>query len=669
VLSSAHSYREPPQTEVQRMNVPAGDSAGSDRVQSSLARKGFILLLIPALVQLVLLIGLFLLSDETALYPRRAVHDRQNYDCMSRYFFNVCTALRLASSAVATLSQIDPRLDSRLWELRDSAAKLESFWREYPARHAALVLFPELVHENTRSLQSNFEQRAAMIEKTTQATLAAVDLAKQAGFSADRQELPLRRQAFSRAAHEVASVRLWYLAFSESQSEHAASPYVALEIRQYWMLALTACSLVNLAFLVLIGLFFTQQINSRLMIMIDNNARLAGNQKLNPVLGGNDEIARLDAAFHDMAIALKESTHSYMSMIANAQDLICSMDGQGRFMLVSPSSAKVLGTHSESLAGTWLLDIVADGAQEATAARLLEIVNKGSQGSFETTLLRADGSPVEMLCSASSSPVDKTTFCVAHDVSQKKAAERLQKEVMQMVSHDLRSPLAAIAAFHEKAEAGAFGKLSLMGEKQIKVCRRSTQRMLMLVNDLIEAERMESGKLELERTSLDLDSVIEHCRQAVALAAEARGVQVLAFPCRLSVFADENRLLQVLVNLLTNAIKFSPKDGKVAMSAFMSGRPDFVRIQVKDEGRGVPLELQSSIFDRFKQVQASDATARGGTGLGLAICKALVELHGGRIAVESEPGRGSTFFFEIPAREPGVAAVLPSEGKFGEARA
>ncbi len=114
----------------------------------------------------------------------------------------------------------------------------------------------------------------------------------------------------------------------------------------------------------------------------------------------------------------------------------------------------------------------------------------------------------------------------------------------------------------------------------------------------------------------------------------------------LSIYADEHRLVQVLINLISNAIKFSPQDGTISVTA--QALPGAVEVSVIDNGRGVPKEQLKSVFERFKQVEASDASARGGSGLGLTICKALIELHSGLIAVESEEGSGSRFYFQIP---------------------
>src|SRR5262249_14688950 len=154
------------------------------------------------------------------------------------------------------------------------------------------------------------------------------------------------------------------------------------------------------------------------------------------------------------------------------------------------------------------------------------------------------------------------------------------------------------------------------------------------------------GLLSLELEKVELQEVFEQSVQNVTVAAAAKGVKITSADAGLSVDADRFRLVQILVNLLTNAIKFSPSDSVISLSAQRDG--DVVHITVSDKGRGIPQHMLDSIFERFQQVQAADATAEstpgtGGKGLGLAICKALTELHGGAIAVESELGQGTKF--------------------------
>ena len=166
-----------------------------------------------------------------------------------------------------------------------------------------------------------------------------------------------------------------------------------------------------------------------------------------------------------------------------------------------------------------------------------------------------------------------------------------------------------------------------------------------LINDLLDIEKMKGGKLELSVSAVNIAEVFQQSLQSVSMMAAAKKIRLTVVPTNLFVDGDEGRLVQVVVNLLANAVKFTPENENISMSARDQGR--MVEVSVRDSGRGIPEDQLSTIFDRFTQVKASDAK-QGGSGLGLAICKALVELHGGKISVESRVGVGTSFSFTIP---------------------
>lgn len=167
-----------------------------------------------------------------------------------------------------------------------------------------------------------------------------------------------------------------------------------------------------------------------------------------------------------------------------------------------------------------------------------------------------------------------------------------------------------------------------------------------MIRDLTETTRFESGKITLEPTSGPLEATLERAVEAVRALAEKHSVLVAYPQVDLRIFADHDKLERVLVNLLSNAVKFSPPGSEVTV--LVEPQLDRVLLKVLDRGRGVPESHRQVIFERFRQVEASDARHRGGTGLGLAICKAIIEEHGGEIGVNSELGKGSTFWFWIP---------------------
>jgi signal transduction histidine kinase len=228
-------------------------------------------------------------------------------------------------------------------------------------------------------------------------------------------------------------------------------------------------------------------------------------------------------------------------------------------------------------------------------------------------------------------------------------AERSKQEMIGMVTHDLKTPLTTVSALLEMLEEGMFGQLNDQGLANLKVVGRNVTRMNGLIRDLLDIEKIKSGMLTLVREDLDAKDLLNEAAESVQGIAAEKGIKVVVDCPFLEIYADNQRLQQVLINLLSNAIKFSPKDSQIELAAVPDGT--FAHFTVKDHGRGIPANMQEAIFERFKQTHATDATVKGGTGLGLAICKALVELHGGQIGVISEPDKGSTFFFTIPVAQ------------------
>jgi signal transduction histidine kinase len=230
---------------------------------------------------------------------------------------------------------------------------------------------------------------------------------------------------------------------------------------------------------------------------------------------------------------------------------------------------------------------------------------------------------------------------------ERQEIERLKQEFFSMISHDLRTPLTSIQVFVNMLSKGMFGEVSEKAKSKALMADRNATRLIGLINDLLDVDKMESGQLSLAREQAPLRMIIDRAIDSVRGVSDQQGVSVESLITDdVDVFADSDRMVQVLVNLLGNAVKFSDKGSTVKIGVLQRG--DDVRVEVMDSGRGVPENLRESIFERFKQVSAKDSTEKKGTGLGLAICKAIVEQHGGKIGCDSVVGHGSTFWFTLP---------------------
>ncbi len=244
-----------------------------------------------------------------------------------------------------------------------------------------------------------------------------------------------------------------------------------------------------------------------------------------------------------------------------------------------------------------------------------------------------------------------------HDVSERVEADRRKSEFVATVSHELRTPLTSIRGSLGLLEAGVVGALPEKAAPLVRIAGANVERLVRLVNDVLDLEKIEAGKLEYAMAAQDPADVVGAAADGIAgLAAAARVEVVARVETRAAVLGDRDRLLQVLTNLLSNAIKFSPPHSAVAVRASdhadAAGRPA-VRFAVEDYGPGIPADRLALLFQKFRQLGVTEATRRGGTGLGLAITKAIVEQHGGRVGVASEPGRRTVFWCDLPARPAG----------------
>ncbi len=420
------------------------------------------------------------------------------------------------------------------------------------------------------------------------------------------------------------------------------------QTRQLFSDALIVGLLLNILIAVGLAWYFHRGTIRRLNTLMDNTRLLAAGKELSPRIEGTDEIARLDNTFRQMAGLLEEANRKQRAAFENAVDVICSIDTDGRFAAVNPASQSVWGLSPDDLLGTRISQMIFKDDVSDTLEKIKQITKEQSHGSFENRVIKSDRSLVDMDWTAQWSKEEKTLYCVAHDVTERKQIDRLKQDFVAMVSHDLRTPLTSVQGFLELLGAEAYGNLSEAGYDSLEITESSVARLISLINDLLDLEKMESGMLELRVASTDLKTILTRSIDAVIGFAKQENISVkLANDAHLDLDADGDRMVQVVVNLLSNAIKFSPKGGEVLID--FDRLPHSVRVNVRDHGRGVPENMRESIFERFKQVELNDERKKGGSGLGLAICKAIVERHGGSIGVEpGEDQPGSVFWFTLP---------------------
>lgn len=408
-------------------------------------------------------------------------------------------------------------------------------------------------------------------------------------------------------------------------------------------------ALLSTVLALVLARYFNYGTSRRLNVLLDNTYKLAMEKPLQTPLQGNDEIAIIDGGFHRMAESLIDARVKEQALTQNARDVICSLDERGKFTKMNQAVKEVWGYDDDELMGRTIISLVEPAQAEQAKTALEDAISGKSTTPFELRMRRKDQTPCDMSWSAQWSESDKSLFCVAHDISERKRLERMKQEVVAMVSHDLRSPLTSIQAMFDLLEAGVLGQLNEKGEDKIRRSSASLNRLISMINDLLDMEKLESGMFELQCSDLPFSTVASHAREAVQTSAEQKKIEVLISDSNANIYCDGDRIVRVLINFLSNAIKFSPENTTIEMR--ISQLEDSTQIEVIDQGKGIPADQLETVFERFKQVERADETTKGGSGLGLAICKAIVEAHHGSIGAKSQIGQGSTFWIRLPNKK------------------
>jgi PAS domain S-box-containing protein len=344
-------------------------------------------------------------------------------------------------------------------------------------------------------------------------------------------------------------------------------------------------------------------------------------------------------------------------------DLFCVAGFDGYFKSLNPSWKNVLGFTPEELKAIPYLEFVHRDDRTVTTAESARLENGEVIFAFENRYLCKDGSYKWLLWNAVSIAKQGLIYAVARDITERKRGEealelrnreveratQMKSKFLASMSHELRTPLNAIVGFSDLLADEVPGQLNPKQKRFVTHIKQGSAHLLQLINDILDLSKIEAGQLELHCEYIQLNDALPEVLSTVRPLAMAKNIQVEeTMEIKRPAYADRVRFKQIVYNLVSNAIKFTPKDGRISIACVEDG--DFASISVTDTGIGIRAEDQAIVFEEFRQIEGGKDPSLEGTGLGLAITKRLVEQQGGKISLVSEVGKGSKFTFTLPTR-------------------
>ncbi len=371
------------------------------------------------------------------------------------------------------------------------------------------------------------------------------------------------------------------------------------------------------------------------------------------------EVGRIASRYNRVMDSLQEAVAAAAAIVRDIRDGIITFRSDGTLLSFNPGAQSIFG-HSlpdilhkpvqilfQNDAGVSMLS--GRGA-EATVAAGIPVELDG---------LRRNGSrvPVEVRLSAGISSGENVYTGLIRDISDREEMDRMKNEFISTVSHELRTPLTSINASLGLLADGVAGELSPDSRELVRIGRDNSERLVRLIGQILDIEKMEAGKQDYELRALEIGPIVEQVVETYRALANQSAVTLNFTDStkRGRARADEDRVIQVVSNLLSNALRFSEREAKIEID--VARHDGAIRVSVTDHGAGIPESFRPRVFQKFAQADGSDSRRQGGTGLGLSICQAIIEDLGGKIGFETEIGEGTTFSFDLPEWREGLAEV------------
>lgn len=433
------------------------------------------------------------------------------------------------------------------------------------------------------------------------------------------------------------------------KSELLAPVYAARDFSIVYFIILVALCLV-------FSFVLVRKFTKPMRAMVDEINMTATNDRLPDLpLTRNDEFGELARAFDMKTRALAISEEKIRSILDNVVDGIITIDERGIIDSYNPACERIFGYPAEDAIGKNVTILMPDEYVDTHRTQLARYVATGEAHvigqTAELSAVRRDGSvfPMEISISELTSNNRRLFSGIIRDISERKQIEILKDEFISTVNHEIRTPLTAIQGSLGLLKHRTGANLDDKAARLLNLSYENCENLAHLINDILDIEKMVAGKMEYDIEEADLGSVVAQSIEQQFAYAEKYGVKFVLHsnPETIFVRIDRNRFNQALVNLLSNAAKFSPKGARIEIMMSMRDK-GHVRISVRDYGPGIPEDFQGKIFEKFAQADSSATRAKGGSGLGLSITKTIIEALDGSVEFETEPGSGTTFTLVLP---------------------
>lgn len=349
---------------------------------------------------------------------------------------------------------------------------------------------------------------------------------------------------------------------------------------------------------------------------------------------------------------IREAERRWRSLLDNVQLIVVGLDQSGNVNYVNPFFLKLTGYTSPEVFGkNWFENFIPRASQESIQTVFSEVLTENAHLYFRNSILTKSGEEKFIAWNNTNLQDSESNIIgnisIGEDITERKKVDEIKDEFIGIVSHELRTPLTAIQMSLGLIKTGVYDKKPEKSRRMIEIALLDTNRLVNLVNDILDLERLDSGRAIVEKTVCKAADLMQQAVDGIQAIATQHQISLVIISTDAEVEAAADAIVQTLTNFLSNAIKFSPVNSTIVLS--VEHQIDCLLFQVSDRGRGIPADKLELIFGRFQQVDASDAREKGGTGLGLAICQSIIERHGGKIWAESILGEGSTFCFTLPS--------------------